>query len=142
MFVLTVPVLTVFVFTGAGLFAGARSFAGAGVKPELAGAWFAPETAGFFPPFTVNDAVAVTLTPLGAVPVPVVVSAKEPACSSALEVVEVAVQVSFAPGDSTVPAQERPTTPGFSSVSVTELRVTLPVFVRKEVRSMVCPAAV
>src|ERR1035438_8097079 len=78
---------------------------------------------------TITEEVAVTLGPApeGGVPVAVPVLEIEPLVTSAWVVVYVAVQVSVEPGERELLGQLILDSPDMGSVTVTELRVTLPV---------------
>src|ERR1700733_6457064 len=80
-------------------------------------------------PQMVTDDVAVTLVPAGEVPVAVAVLVMAPLSTSVWVVVYVAVHVSEAAGANCVAGQLMADRPAMGSVTVTGLRVTLPVLV-------------
>ena len=87
----------------------------------------------------VDDGADVTAGPDGGVPVAVAVLLTDPRLTSVWVIVRVAVQVVVAPGASVVDGQVTLERPASGSLMVTEVRVTLPVFVTANENVWVSP---
>ena len=87
----------------------------------------------------VDEDAEVTVGPDGGVPEAVAVLATTPAFTSDCVMVRVAVQVVDAPGANVVDGHVMADRPGSGSVMVTEVSVTLPVFVTAKENVCVSP---